>query len=107
MLYLAWALPVLLALFGMFLMLSKGNGAFLIAGFNKMSKQEQDEYDKPALCKFMGKLVLWFALISSLYVVSLIYVVFWLAVVATVVIVASLLMALQHLNTNNKFKTLE
>ena len=102
--YLAWALPALLAMLGIFLIASNGKGAFLISGFNKMSKQEQAEYDKPALCRFMGKFVLWLALLSILYVISFIYVVFWVAIVATVLWVASLLLALQHLNTSDKFK---
>ena len=34
-----------------------GRGAFLIAGYNTMSKEKKARYDKNALCRFMGKLM--------------------------------------------------
>lgn len=37
--------------------LSKGKGAYLIAGYNTMSSQEKAQYDEVALCKFMGKMM--------------------------------------------------
>lgn len=37
--------------------LSKGKGAFLIAGYNTMSEEEKAKWDEIALCKFMGKIM--------------------------------------------------
>jgi hypothetical protein len=42
--------------------LLNGKGAFLIAGYNTMSKSEKAEYDERALCRFMG----WFLIALSL-----------------------------------------
>ena len=39
-----------------------GRGAFLIAGYNTMSKAKKARYDKAALCRFMGKLMFAMAL---------------------------------------------
>ena len=47
-----------IALFaGLGLLFSKGKGAFLIAGYNTMSKAKKARYDKNALCRFMGRLM--------------------------------------------------
>ena len=32
----------------------KGRGASLIAGYNSMPTDEQEQYDRAALCRFMG-----------------------------------------------------
>lgn len=51
------ALAVLfLVLGGIFL---TGHGARLIAGYNTMSEEERKGYDERALCRFMGKLMLY------------------------------------------------
>ena len=42
---------------GLGVLFSKGKGAFLIAGYNTMSKEKKAQYDKNALCQFMGKLM--------------------------------------------------
>ena len=39
-----------------------GRGAFLIAGYNTMSKAKKARYDKAVLCRFMGKLMFAMAL---------------------------------------------
>lgn len=38
-----------------------GRGAWLIAGYNTMPKEERRRYDEKALCRFMGKLMLYCA----------------------------------------------
>ena len=38
-----------------------GRGAWLIAGYNTMPKKERERYDERALCRFMGKLMLYCA----------------------------------------------
>ena len=47
-----------IALFaGLGALFSKGKGAFLIAGYNTMSRAKKARYDQRALCRFMGKLM--------------------------------------------------
>lgn len=43
-----------------FLFLS-GRGARLVAGYNTLPQQERDRYDERALCRFMGRLMCYFA----------------------------------------------
>jgi preprotein translocase subunit SecG len=45
---------VILVLIVLGFLFSNGKGASLIAGFNTKSKEEQNQYDQAALCKFMG-----------------------------------------------------
>ena len=52
-----------IALFaGLGALFSKGKGAFLIAGYNTMSRAKKARYDQRALCRFMGKLMFAMAL---------------------------------------------
>jgi len=46
---------VIIPMLIMAIFLLNGKGAFLIAGYNTMGKAEQEQYDKEALCRFMGK----------------------------------------------------
>lgn len=52
------------------IMLSLGKWSFLIAGFNALSKEEQNKYDILSLCKFMGKVMFSIAFSISLFVLS-------------------------------------
>lgn len=49
--------------------LSQGKGAFLIAGYNTMPKEEKAKYDELALCKFMSKIL--YGISFSLVLLSL------------------------------------
>ncbi len=40
------------------LVLLSGRGSWMLAGFNTLSKEEKSNYDRVALCKFMGKILL-------------------------------------------------
>lgn len=55
-------LAVTAVFIGLGVLFSKGKGAFLIAGYNTMSKAKKARYDKAALCRFMGKLMFAMAL---------------------------------------------
>ena len=50
-------LAVIALFVGLGILFSKEKGAFLIAGYNTMSKEKRARYDKKALCRFMGKLM--------------------------------------------------
>ena len=41
--------------------LSMGKCSFLIAGCNMMNRGQKKQYDEQALCRFMGKIMLWLA----------------------------------------------
>ncbi|UTH14174.1 DUF3784 domain-containing protein [Macrococcus equipercicus] len=46
---------ILLFLIPLAVMFSMGKGAMLIAGYNTMSKDQQNQYDEKKLCQGMGK----------------------------------------------------
>lgn len=48
-----FVVAMLFAILG--LVFYSGKGAFLIAGYNTMSKEKRSKYDEKSLCKFMGK----------------------------------------------------
>ena len=50
-------LGVIALLAGLGALFSSGKGAFLIAGYNTMSRAKKETYDRKALCRFMGKLM--------------------------------------------------
>ncbi|WP_346200295.1 DUF3784 domain-containing protein [Caldifermentibacillus hisashii] len=39
------------------IILSRGKGGFLLAGYNNLPESEKEQYDEVALCKFMGKMM--------------------------------------------------
>ena len=53
-----WGIALTLLMI-MALFLINGKGAFLIAGYNTMSKKEQAKYDEKALCRATGRFLLW------------------------------------------------
>ncbi|SDC30483.1 protein of unknown function [Terribacillus halophilus] len=62
---------ILFLIFAIFL--SKGKGAFLLAGYNTMSDRDKDQYDEVALCKFMAKIMYGFSFSVLLYVLSALF----------------------------------
>lgn len=68
-------IPILIILIfitvGIFL--SKGKGIFLIAGFNTMSKEEKEQYNLLAVCKFMSKFCFALAFYILLLIINTYY----------------------------------
>ncbi|MFC4355598.1 DUF3784 domain-containing protein [Chryseomicrobium palamuruense] len=84
--------------------LSRGKGAFLIAGYNTMPKEEKAKYDEVALCKFMGKIL--YGISLSMVLLSLSE---WLAIpallwVGIALMTGLIIFTLVYLNTGNRFK---
>jgi len=81
-----------------------GKGAFLIAGFNTKSYEEQEKYNITALSKFMGIMMFWLAFSMVFWVLSDLFRVHFLFIVGMVLFVCIILFMLIYMNTNNRFK---
>lgn len=81
-----------------------GRGAFLIAGYNTMSKAKKARYDKAALCRFMGKLM--FALAACWIPVALgaVLDVGWLYGVGIAAFLIVIVVGLIYANTGHRFQ---
>lgn len=84
-----------------------GKGEWLISGYNMLSEEEKNEYDRLAVCKFTGNLLITFAIVFSLIVICNIYlrspykniVTITLIVLGIVIVVGGVIYA----NTGNRF----
>ena len=97
---LAITLPVSLVIIVLAIVLLRGRGAGLIAGFNTMSKAKQEEYDAPAMCRFVGKILLPIGILTP-------FVLFgkgWFALAYGVIVLALCIFAVIYANTGNRFK---
>jgi Ca2+/Na+ antiporter len=98
-----------LACIGLFILLgivlSMGKGSFLIAGFNTMPKEEQDKYDKAALCKFTGKIMFALAFSMVFWVLYQALEIKFLLYIGLVLFFAFIVFLLIYTNTGNRFKT--
>lgn len=47
-----------------------GKGAFLIAGYNTLSRADKEQYDEKSLCRFMGKMMFLLALCFIIMILS-------------------------------------
>jgi hypothetical protein len=87
--------------------LLSGRGAFLVAGFNTMPKEAKEKFDQPALCKFVGKVLIPFdALMIAIAVGTVIHAP-WMAPVALIAAIGGLpyLIAVTvYANTGNRFR---
>ncbi|MBB6452513.1 uncharacterized membrane protein YgdD (TMEM256/DUF423 family) [Salirhabdus euzebyi] len=93
---------VLFIVFGIFL--SVGKGAFLIAGYNTMPKEEKEKYDTVALCKFMGKMMFVLSFSMVFWVLSDLLEKVWLFVLGIVLFITTVIFILFYTNTGNRFR---
>ncbi|MBQ6542788.1 MAG: DUF3784 domain-containing protein [Clostridia bacterium] len=84
------------------LILLRGKGAGLIAGYNTSGNKE--EFDSEALCKFVGKILLPIALLSPSVAVGGIYKIPAITVAYSLIVTALVIFALIYANTGNRFK---
>jgi hypothetical protein len=94
---------VLIPLFIMSLFLLNGKGAFLIVGYNTMSKKEQAKYDEKALCRFTGKGVLWITCCMMFVPFGTISGITWMSPCAEVIILVSAVVLVIYVKTGNRF----
>ncbi|NBJ90564.1 DUF3784 domain-containing protein [Acutalibacter sp. 1XD8-36] len=94
-----------LSLVGLSVPLLMGRGAWLIAGYNTMSKEEQEHWDGPALARFTGKILLVIGLLTvTLMPVMCIFKFLWLTVLYTVLVVGLGVFAAVWCNTGKRFR---
>ena len=86
------------------IVLSKGKGAWLIAGFNTMSDSEKAKYNRVALCKFMSKVIYGICLSLLLWALSDLLKLTWPYILGMVLFVAILLFTIIYANTGDRFK---
>lgn len=72
--YIIILIPFLICAFA----LSKGKGAWLIAGYNTMSDSEKATYDQEALCKFMSKVIYGICICMIVWAFSDLWSITWL-----------------------------
>ena len=93
------ALAVCFLVMGIFLW--QGKGAWMIAGYNTSTKQEQKKYDTKALCRFVAKL-LW--LTTALLVVICFAKNSLTVICLSLVYIIFIFGAVIYANTGNRFK---
>ncbi len=81
-----------------------GRGSWMLAGFNTMTKEEKKQYDKKALCKFMGKIILPIGILIPLPVLSGVFEIDWLAIVFGPAVLGLVIFAAVYVNTGDRFK---
>lgn len=84
---------------------SLGKGAFLISGYNMLSKEEKAKYDEKALCKFMGKSMLVIAFSVFLWGLSSLIKQHILFVIGLILFLGTVIFILVYSNTKNRFKS--
>ncbi len=84
--------------------LMRGKGAWLIAGYNTLDKKEKDQYDHTALCKFMGKYLLSVSLLLPVIPIGAIFKINWLGFVFGAYVLLSVVFVIIYCNTGNRFK---
>ncbi|MDY0404825.1 DUF3784 domain-containing protein [Virgibacillus sp. 179-BFC.A HS] len=92
----------LLVLLG--IVFSLGKGSSLIAGYNTMPKEEQNQYDTIALCKFMGKLMFAVSFCMLLCLIGVVCKMNWLLYLGIGLSIGIVVFMLIYANTGNRFK---
>lgn len=96
----AIAVPMLvLAIF-----LLNGKGAFLIAGYNTMSKEEKATYDTKALCKAVGKLLIILTALMMLFPLTQYVESMWFYWVVFILFMAITIGFAVYANTGNRYR---
>ena len=86
------------------IVLSRGKGASLLAGYNTMSESKKETYDEVALCKFMGKIMYGISFSLLLIAFSEVSGYSFLFIVGFVLLVFFIIFAGVYTNTKNRFK---
>lgn len=93
------ALFVILGIF-----LYNGKGAFLIAGYNTLPKEEKEKYDEKALSKFMGKAMFALSFSMVFWVLGDYFKTMMLFIIGLILFMAIIFFIIIYANTGNRFK---
>ena len=86
------------------IILLTGRGSFLVAGFNTMSAENKKEFDRVALCKFMGKILLPMGVLCPGMAISANLNFTWFPVVFIAIVIGLVIFAAIYANTGNRFR---
>lgn len=86
------------------IVLSQGNGAFLIAGYNTMSDSEKEKYNEKALAKFVGKVMYGYCFCLLLWGLNDLFKTEWLFLLGLVLFIGLTIFVVVYANTRNRFK---
>lgn len=81
-----------------------GKGAFLIVGYNILSKEEKKQYNTIALCKFMGKVMFALSFSMVFWILGDIFNAHWIYIVGAILFSAIVIFTIIYANTGNRFK---
>ena len=81
-----------------------GKGAWLLAGYNTLGKEEKAQYDSVALCKFIGKYLLSIGLLMTAIPAGVIFKMNWLIAVYVAYMLVSTFFVMAYCNTGSHFK---
>ncbi|PAQ13496.1 hypothetical protein CD798_15530 [Bacillaceae bacterium SAOS 7] len=84
--------------------LSKGKGAFLLAGYNTMPEHKKEKYNEAELCQFMSKIMYGICLSLLLWALSELFNRQILFIIGLILFVSLIVFALVYANTGNRFK---
>jgi len=92
---------IIFAILGVFFYL--GKGAFLIAGYNTMSKEKKSKVDEKSLCKFMGKSM--FVLAFSVFLLGLSDIIKQsiIDIIGLIIFFSTFIFIIIYSNTKNRF----
>lgn len=83
---------------------SNGKGAFLVAGYNTMPKEEKENYDTVALCKFMGKLMFSLCFSMIFWLLAMIFDTSILFIIGIILFMIFLVVGLIYMGAEDRFK---
>lgn len=86
------------------IVLYNGKGAFLIAGYNMLPKEEKEKYDEKALCRFIGISMFVLTIPLILFIVGDKLAATWLFIVGSILLIGYIIFMLVYLNTSNRLK---
>ncbi|MFL0200363.1 DUF3784 domain-containing protein [Exiguobacterium acetylicum] len=86
------------------IVLSKGKGASLLAGYNTLSESKKQDYDEVALCQFMGKIMYGVCFSILLIAGSELFGYHSLFTLGVLLLFFLIVFAIVYSNTNDRFK---
>ena len=98
---------IILLIIALSVILLMGKGAWLIAGYNTLGREEKAQYDRSALCKFIGKYLLSIGLLMPAIPAGVVLKINWLIAVYIVYMLISTIFVMVYCNTGSRFKNKE